>query len=105
MKPFLREVGRARLAPVGWTAQPAGVWAGREVEVVFDPERHQVTKFMAPPPLATKTTMAAEGFRRVASDGHQELWVRDLSATRLDSITAHSSAAASVPQPRVARGL
>ena len=37
MKPFLRPTSRARLAPVGWTSEPAGQCAGREVEVVYDP--------------------------------------------------------------------
>jgi hypothetical protein len=42
VKPFLRATDRARLAPVGWVSEPAGVWAGREVEVVFDPRQHQI---------------------------------------------------------------
>ena len=37
MKPFLRPTDRARLAPVGWVSKRAGLWGGREVEVVFDP--------------------------------------------------------------------
>ena len=33
MKPFLRATDALRLAPVGWS-EPAGTWAGRQVEVV-----------------------------------------------------------------------
>ena len=80
MKPFIREVGRARLAPVGWMAQPAGEWAGREIEIVFDPDRHQVVKFTEPPSVLTKVAIAAHGFRPLASAGRQEMGVRDEAA-------------------------
>ena len=103
MKPFIREVGRARLAPVGWTAEAAGTWAGREIEVVFDPDRHQVTKFLTPPSTGTKVAMAGEGYRPLASDGHQEMWVRDLAATRVAAITTSTSLP--LPHGNVARGL
>ena len=42
MKPFLRATDRAPLAPVGWTATPAGTWDGKTVDVVYDPRRHDV---------------------------------------------------------------
>jgi hypothetical protein len=53
------------------------VWAGREVEVVYDPARHQVVLFRNDPGDTTRAELADAGYRRYASDGHQEMWVRD----------------------------
>lgn len=80
MKPFLRPTDRARLAPVGWVSEPAGVWAGRQVEVVFDPRQHQIVMVRNDPGDTTRASLAAEGFRRRAVDGQQEMWIRDRSA-------------------------
>jgi hypothetical protein len=77
MKPFLRPTDRARLAPVGWVSEPAGVWAGREVEVVFDPRQHQIVMVRNDPGDTTRAALASEGFRRLAVDGKQEMWLRD----------------------------
>ena len=77
MKPFLRATDRARLAPVGWASEPAGVWAGRQVEVVFDPRQHQIVMVRNEPGDTTRATLAGEGFRRLAVDGQQEMWMRD----------------------------
>ena len=80
MKPFLRPTSRARLAPVGWTSEPAGQWAGREVEVVYDPRHHQIVLCRNDPGDRTRTGLAGEGYRRCASDGTQEMWVRERPA-------------------------
>jgi hypothetical protein len=80
VKPFLRPTSRARLAPVGWTSEPAGQWAGREVEVVYDPRQHQVVLCRNDPGDHTRAELADAGYRRCASDGTQEMWVRDRSA-------------------------
>ena len=77
MKPFLRPTDRARLAPVGWVSEPAGVWAGRQVEVVFDPRQHQIVMVRNDPGDTTRAALAGEGFRRLAVDGMQEMWIRD----------------------------
>lgn len=76
MKPFLRRTDRARLAPVGWVAEPAGVWAGREVEVVFDPDRHDIVIARNDLGDTARVALAGEGYRRIASDGIQEMWLR-----------------------------
>ncbi|HEY9555791.1 MAG TPA: hypothetical protein VIR58_03590 [Acidimicrobiales bacterium] len=81
MKPFLRPSNRARLAPVGWTSEPAGEWAGRDVEVVFDPRQHQIVMARNDPGDTTRAGLAAEGFRRLAVDGRQEMWMRDRAAS------------------------
>lgn len=80
MKPFLRATDRARLAPVGWVSEPAGEWAGRQVEVVYDPRQHQIVMVRNEPGDTTRATLAEEGFRRLAVDGHQEMWMRDRTA-------------------------
>lgn len=77
MKPFLRPTSRARLAPVGWVSEPAGQWADREVEVVYDPRQHQVVLFRNEPNDQTRAELADAGYRRYAADGRQEMWVRD----------------------------
>lgn len=77
MKPFLRGTHRARLAPAGWVSEPAGTWAGRQVEVVFDPRQHQIVMVRNEPGDTTRVALAGEGFRRLAVDGPQEMWVRD----------------------------
>jgi hypothetical protein len=77
MKPFLRATNRVRLAPVGWASEPAGVWAGRQVEVVFDPRQHQIVMVRNEPGDRTRAALAGEGFRRLAVDGQQEMWMRD----------------------------
>lgn len=81
MKPFLRATDRGRLAPVGWESEPAGEWAGRDVEVVFDPARHQIVMLRNAPSDPTRSVLAEQGFRRLAAEGHQEMWVRTMGAS------------------------
>ncbi|WCO66245.1 hypothetical protein PO878_17220 [Iamia majanohamensis] len=91
MKPFMRPVDRGRLAPVGWVAEPAGLWGGKQVEVVYDPRRHQLVRTDSDIGDRTRVALGTAGFRRVASAGEQELWVRDrVEAARsaLDSTQA-----------------
>ncbi|MGQ0823760.1 MAG: hypothetical protein ACT4OX_01810 [Actinomycetota bacterium] len=91
MKPFLRPTDRARLAPVGWASEPVGVWAGRKVEVVFDPRRHQIVMVRDEPGDTMRAALAGEGFRRLAVDGRQEMWVRDRT-TAADQTAARVTA-------------
>lgn len=81
MKPFLRATDRAPLAPVGWAAEPAGQWSGKEMEIVYDPRRHQVLLVRNPLPNATRSALAGAGYQRMTVDGSQEAWVRDRLAT------------------------
>jgi hypothetical protein len=80
VKPFLRPTSRARLAPVGWTSEAAGLWGGREVEVAYDPRQHQVVLCRNDPGDRTRADLADAGYRRCATDGTQEMWVRDRDA-------------------------
>jgi len=81
VKPFLRPTSRARLAPVGWTSESAGQWAGREVEVVYDPSQHQIVLCRNDPGDHMRSELADAGYRRYATDGNQEMWVRDKAAS------------------------
>lgn len=97
MKPFLRATDRARLAPVGWVAEPAGMWAGRQVEVVFDPRQHQIVMVRNEPGETTRAALAGEGFRRLAVDGQQEMWMRDRSAA-VDQARTHAATIQTSPK-------
>ena len=89
MKPFLRATDRGKLAPVGWVSEPAGKWAGREVDVVYDPRRHDVLLVRNDPGENARQGFREIGYRRVALDGHNEMWVRDrlaVVAARMDQV-------------------
>ena len=89
MKPFLRATDRGKLAPVGWVSEPAGQWAGREVDVVYDPRRHDVLFVRSDPGENARQGFREIGYRRVAIDGQNEMWVRDrlaVVAARMDRV-------------------
>jgi hypothetical protein len=89
VKPFLRPTDRGKLAPVGWVSEPAGHWAGCEVEVVYDPCRHDVLLLRHDPGGNARHGFREIGYRRVAVNGPNEMWVRDRSAVvaaRLDHV-------------------
>lgn len=105
MKPFLRPTDRGQLAPVGWVAEPAGTWDGRSVDVVYDPRRHQILRVLNDVGDQTRASIGAAGYRRVATDGKQELWARDrVEATQaaLDRLQ-HGQSRERVPE--MGRGL
>lgn len=77
MKPFMRPVDGPQLAPVGWVAEPAGIWEGRRVEIVYDPRRHELVRATFDMGARARTLLASSGFRCVAAAGDRELWVRD----------------------------
>ena len=84
MKPFLRATDRGKLAPVGWVSEPAGQWGGKEVDVVYDPRRHDVAFVRHDVGDQVREGFGDVGYRRVAVDGDKEMWVRD----RVESVTA-----------------
>jgi hypothetical protein len=89
VKPFLRPTDRGKLAPVGWVSEPVGQWAGREVDVVYDPRRHDVLLVRRDPGDSARHGFRDVGYRRVAVDGANEMWVRDrlsVISTRMDSV-------------------
>ena len=105
MKPFLRRSDRGQLAPVGWVSQPAGLWGGQPVDIVYDPNRHDCLLTRTAMPDHLRAGFAGAGYRRIASDngGGQELWVRDradaarAALARLDHTIATRAAQRDAP--------
>ena len=104
MRPFLRATNRARLAPVGWVSEAAGTWAGRQVEVVFDPRQHQIVLVRNEPGDTTRAVLAGEGFRRLAVDGQQEMWVRNRAAEAARQPPGHVVSSDATPKAAQAQG-
>ncbi len=89
MKPFLRATDRGKLAPVGWVSEPAGQWGGKQVDVVYDPRRHDVAFVRHDVGDEVRAGFGDVGYRRVAVDGDNEMWVRDrlaVVAARMDQV-------------------
>lgn len=86
MKPFLRATDRGQLAPVGWVSEPAGQWAGKEVDVVYDPRRHDVALVRGGASNPLREGLRDVGYRRVAVDGTSEMWVRDRLAVVTEAL-------------------
>jgi hypothetical protein len=84
VKPFLRATDRGQLAPVGWVSEPAGLWAGKEHEVVYDPRRHDVAFVRHDVGEPVREGFRDVGYHRTVIDGDSEMWVRD----RLAVVTA-----------------
>ena len=76
MRPFLRRTDQPAIAPAGWTAEPGGTWAGHEVEVIYDPRRHDLVRLHYAGDRE-RAVLGTAGYRRVAQDEYQELWARD----------------------------
>ena len=80
MTPFLRPAtdfgALAKPAPPGWRAQPIGTWRGRAVEIVYDPQAHDVAFVRGGAPRIT-AAMANSGWMRCGRDGRHEWWIRD----------------------------
>ena len=104
MKPFLRATDRGRLAPVGWISEPAGTWAGRQVEVVFDPRQHQIVMVRNEPGDTTRAVLAGEGFRRLAVGGQQEMWVRNRAAVAAQQPPDRAKSIDATPKPAQIQG-
>ncbi len=77
MNPFLRPADRAQDTPDGWIAEPAGIWGGREVDVIYDPVRHDVTFIRGDVGDDVRERFADIGYQPLGVDGPNEMWVRD----------------------------
>lgn len=80
-EPFLRpatpEGDTPAPCPRGHEAEPAGVWHGKAMEVVYDPRRHDVAFLRGETTLDVRSGLVATGWSHQSSDGGTEMWVRD----------------------------
>ncbi len=63
--------------PPGRQAEPAGVWHGRAMEVVYDPHRHDVVFLRGEQSTTVHGGLADNRYERALSDGPNQMWVRD----------------------------
>ena len=80
-RPFLRPEGSAALIPPGWIAEPAGVASTMDsvlVEVVYNPQRHDVMRVPHARTEAVLAVLADQGWTQAsASDATSHLLWRD----------------------------
>ncbi len=77
MNPFLRPTDGVQDTPAGWTAEPAGIWAGKVVEVIYDPVRHDVVFLRDDIGDDIRERFGDIGYEQLGVDGPNEMWVRD----------------------------
>lgn len=83
-EPFLRPATPEGDAPVpcprGHEAEPAGVWHGKSMEVVYDPRRHDVAFLRGGVSTKVRDGLVDTGWRHQLSDGDNQMWTRDRTA-------------------------
>ena len=102
-EPFLRPVSPEGAPPApcppDCRAEPAGVWDGQAMEVVYDPARHDVAFFRGPVSGKVQDGLRRTGWDHRANDGPNQMWTRDrddLARRRLERTHAAPGA------PRIA---
>jgi hypothetical protein len=69
--------------PDGWTTEPAGEWNGHEVEIAYNPRRHDFMLVRGTDGDDIEGRLEQIGYQFVATDGQTWLWYRDrLTAAR-----------------------
>ena len=63
--------------PDGWTTEPAGQWNGHEVEIAYDPRRHDFMLVQGPAADDIDGRLEQIGYQFIATDGQTWLWYRD----------------------------
>jgi len=86
-EPYLRPVppeGTAPFAcPEGWAAEPAGLWNGRHMEVVYNPRRHDVVFVRGHLSPEVQSSLPSIGYAEASAADGVRMFVRDRSeATR-----------------------
>ena len=67
-------------SPPGRTTAPVGLWAGRAMEVVYDPARHDVVFLRGATSPALADGLRETGWEQAGTDGENQMWVRDRAA-------------------------
>jgi hypothetical protein len=96
LNPYLRPLDTSAPLPDGWTTEQAGQWQGHEVEVVYDPRRHDVMLVQGPAADDADGRLAQIGYEFVATDGQSWLWYRDRLAAARNTLERAPGASASV---------
>jgi hypothetical protein len=101
--PFLRpappEGAPSAPCPPGCAAEPAGLWHGRQMEVVYDPRRHDVL-FLRGRQTELEPRLGDIGWQHARTDGSNQMWVRDRAAVAGQAL---DRAAADAPGRTLAR--
>jgi hypothetical protein len=63
--------------PPGHVAEPAGLWNDRQMEIVYDPRRHDVCFMRGRAANSVHDGLVASGWEATAADGSSQLWIRD----------------------------
>lgn len=83
-EPFLRPgppEGRPPLeCPPGWASEPAGVWDGRHMEVVYNPRRHDVLFVRGQLSAEVESELPSIGYGQARAATDVRMFVRDRSA-------------------------
>ena len=81
MDPYLRPAAPDGAPPgpcePGHVAEPAGLWNDRQMEIVYDPRRHDVCFIRGPAADGVHDGLTASGWEPSATDGRSQLWIRD----------------------------
>ena len=85
--------------PPGCTAEPAGLWRGRQVEVVYDPRRHDVL-FVRGRHSELEPRLEDAGWTHAVTDGPNQMWVRNRAAVARQAL---DRAAVDTPARALAR--
>ena len=99
MDPYLRPAppdgAPPEKCPPGHVAKPAGLWNDRQMEIVYDPHRHDVCFMRGRAADGVHDGLAASGWEQTATDGRSQPWIRDRAdAMRqlLDTVHVEASA-------------
>ena len=99
MDPYLRHAppvdAPPNPCPDGHEVQPAGLWNGSQMEVVYDPRQHDVLFLHGgteDPDI--HDGLARTGWSHAQSDGPTQMWIRDRAVAAQAALASASSAPA-----------
>ena len=99
-EPFLRPAPPEGLPPLacppGWASEPAGLWDGRHMEVVYNPRRHDVLFVCGHLSAEVESELPSIGYGQARAAADVRMFVRDRSAAvgvALDRLEQRATAA------------
>ncbi len=83
-EPYLRPSPPEGAPPLGcaegWAVEPAGLWDGRHMEVVYNPRRHDVVFIRGHLSPSVESALPSVGYAETGSADGVRMFVRDRSA-------------------------